>query len=76
MRNVFVVTERRADFSRFKPILELISDDVYLNYDLVVTGIHLLDSHGKTINEIKDGGFKVFKTVKNLFYGFVKKIFK
>ena len=50
MRNVFVVTERRADFSRFKPILELISDDVYLNYDLVVTGIHLLDSHGKTIN--------------------------
>ena len=64
MRNVFVVTERRADFSRFKPILELISDDVYLNYDLVVTGIHLLDSHGKTINEIKDGGFKVFKTVR------------
>ena len=33
MRKVFVVTERRADFSRFKPILELISDDVYLNYD-------------------------------------------
>ena len=64
MRKVFVVTERRADFSRFKPILELISDDVYLNYDLVVTGIHLLDSHGKTINEIKDGGFKVFKTVR------------
>ena len=64
MRNVFVVTERRADFSRFKPILELISDDVHLNYDLVVTGIHLLDSHGKTINEIKDGGFKVFKTVR------------
>ncbi|MAG25868.1 UDP-N-acetylglucosamine 2-epimerase (hydrolyzing) [Candidatus Pacearchaeota archaeon] len=64
MRNVFVVTERRADFSRFKPILELISDDVHLNYDLVVTGIHLLDSHGKTINEIKDGGFKVFKTIK------------
>ena len=64
MRNVFVVTERRADFSRFKPILELISDDVYLNYDLVVTGIHLLDSHGKTINEIKEGGFKVFKTVR------------
>ena len=64
MRNVFVVTERRADFSRFRPVLELISDDTALNYDLVVTGIHLLDSHGKTINEIIGGGFKVFKTVK------------
>jgi GDP/UDP-N,N'-diacetylbacillosamine 2-epimerase (hydrolysing) len=64
MRKVFVVTERRADFSRFKPILEMINDDVDLNYDLVVTGIHLLDSYGKTINEIKDGGFEVFKTVK------------
>lgn len=64
MRKVFVVTERRADFSRFKPILELISNDEDLDYDLVVTGIHLLDSYGKTINEIKEGGFKVFKTVE------------
>ena len=55
MRKVFVVTERRADFSRFKPILELISNDEDLDYDLVVTGIHLLDSYGKTINEIKEG---------------------
>ena len=60
MRKVFVVTERRADFSRFKPILELIDKDENLNYNLVVTGIHLLDSHGKTINEIIEGGFKVF----------------
>lgn len=64
MRKVFVVTERRADFSRFKPILEIIDNDVNLNYDLVVTGIHLLESHGKTINEIIEGGFEVFKTVK------------
>ena len=66
MRKVFVVTERRADFSRFKPILEIIDNDVNLNYDLVVTGIHLLESHGKTINEIIEGGFEVFKTVKML----------
>tara|TARA_R110000737_G_scaffold240149_2_gene251947 strand:+ start:25 stop:1167 length:1143 start_codon:yes stop_codon:yes gene_type:complete len=64
MRKVFIVTERRADFSRFKPILELINDDEHLNYNLVVTGTHLLDSHGKTINEIIEGGFKVFKTVQ------------
>ena len=27
-RKIFIVTERRADFSRFKPILELIKKDI------------------------------------------------
>ena len=41
MRKIFLVTERRADYSRFKPILELIKNDPLLDYDLVVTGLHL-----------------------------------
>ena len=59
-RKIFIVTERRADFSRFKPILELIEKDKKLNYDLVVTGCHLLKRHGYTINEIKKSKFKIF----------------
>ena len=46
MRKVFVITERRADYSRFKPILELIKKDKSLDYCLIVTGIHLLKEHG------------------------------
>jgi GDP/UDP-N,N'-diacetylbacillosamine 2-epimerase (hydrolysing) len=61
MRKIFIITERRADYSRFKPILDLIKIDKYLDYDLVVTGMHLMDKHGKTINEIIDDGFRVFK---------------
>lgn len=37
MRKVFLITERRADYSRFKPILEIIEHDQELDYDLVVT---------------------------------------
>ena len=59
-RKIFLVTERRADFSRFKPILELIKKDKKLDYDLVVTGSHLLKRHGYTINEIKKSKFKIF----------------
>ena len=59
-RKIFLVTERRADFSRFKPILELIRSDKNLEYDLVVTGSHLLKRHGYTINEIKKSKFKIF----------------
>ena len=59
-RKVFIVTERRADFSRFKPILELIKKDKNLDYNLVVTGSHLLKKHGYTINEIIKSKFKIF----------------
>lgn len=60
-RKIFIVTERRADFSRFKPILELIKKDKKLDYILVVTGSHLLRRHGYTINEIKKSKFKIYK---------------
>jgi len=60
MRKIFIVTERRADYSRFQPILKLIQDDPDLDYDLVVTGLHLKKDNGYTINEILDDGFKIF----------------
>jgi GDP/UDP-N,N'-diacetylbacillosamine 2-epimerase (hydrolysing) len=62
MRKIFLLTERRADYSRFQPILRLIENDSGLDYDLVVTGLHLKKEHGSTINEIKADGFKIFST--------------
>ena len=62
MRKVFIVTERRADYSRFQPILKLIKEDPGLDYDLVVTGLHLKPEHGLTIEKIKSDGFEIFST--------------
>lgn len=62
MRKIFIVTERRADYSRFKPILNKIRFDEELDYDLVVTGMHLKKEHGYTIDEIKKDGFDIFST--------------
>ncbi len=62
MRKVFIVTERRADFSRFKPILQKLKENPEFEYDLVVTGLHLLDTHGNTIEEIKESGHEIFAT--------------
>ena len=61
---IFLVTERRADFSRFKPILKLIEKEKKINYHLVVTGLHLVRKHGYTINEILKEKFKVYKKFK------------
>ncbi len=62
MKKILIVTERRADFSRFKPIIDLIEKDNELDYFLIVTGAHLSKKFGKTINEIKSSKIKIFKS--------------
>ena len=68
---IVLITERRADYSRFKPLLEIVKKDKQLEYNLIVTGLHLLDNHGKTINEIKKDGFKISHKLK-MFYNSYK----
>ena len=63
-KKILIVTERRADFSRFKPILDKIKKDKKLDYILIVTGIHLLKKYGFSINEIKKTGIKIDQTFK------------
>jgi len=59
MRKIFVVIERRADYSRYRPILQKLKHDPFFQIHLVVTGICLLDKHGKDINYIKEDGFEI-----------------
>jgi GDP/UDP-N,N'-diacetylbacillosamine 2-epimerase (hydrolysing) len=59
MRTIAIVSERRADYSRFKPILELIRRDSELDYKLIVTGVSLLKEHGNDIDVIKRDGFAI-----------------
>jgi UDP-N-acetylglucosamine 2-epimerase (non-hydrolysing)/GDP/UDP-N,N'-diacetylbacillosamine 2-epimerase (hydrolysing) len=59
MRTIAIVTERRADYSRYKPILELLRREPELDYKLIVTGISLLKEHGNDIDIIKQDGFAI-----------------
>ena len=63
MRKVFILVERRADYSRYKPILEKLKADPFFETYLVVTGICLLDLHGKDISYIENDGFKINATI-------------
>jgi GDP/UDP-N,N'-diacetylbacillosamine 2-epimerase (hydrolysing) len=58
-KKILIVTERRADYSKFRPVIKKIQESKKLDYYLIVTGSHLLKEHGKTINEIKKDGFKI-----------------
>lgn len=63
MRKVFIVIERRADYSRFKPIMELMNKDKFFKLYIVVTGICLLKNHGKDVENIMNDGFKIDKKI-------------
>lgn len=58
-KKILIVTERRADYSKFRPILNEIKKSHKLKCYLIVTGSHLLAEHGNTIQEIKKDGFKI-----------------
>jgi len=58
------VTERRADYSKLRPIINEIKKSKKFDYYLVVTGSHLLKKYGYTIKEIKKDGFQIYKKFK------------
>ena len=72
-KNILIVTERRADFRRFKPILKLIEEDKDLDYKLIVTGLHLVKKYGYTIREIQKERFKIFSRFKMFDENYFKK---
>lgn len=57
-RKVLIVTERRADYSKFRPVIAGIKKSTKLDYILVVTGSHLLKASG-SIREIQRDGYKI-----------------
>jgi len=66
-RKILIVTERRADYSKFRPVINQIRKSKKLDYYLIVTGSHLLREHGNTIKDIQNDGFKI-KTKFNMYY--------
>lgn len=56
---ILTLVERRADYSRMRPILKELYKDNFFEVYLVVTGICLLDIHGKDIDYIKEDGFTI-----------------
>ena len=56
---ILTLVERRADYSRMRPIIKELYKDSFFEVYLVVTGICLLDVHGKDIDYIKEDGFTI-----------------
>jgi len=65
-RKITVTTGSRADYGILRPVLKEIKKNPKLKLELIVTGMHLSEKYGKTINEIKKDRFNVSKIIQFL----------
>jgi UDP-hydrolysing UDP-N-acetyl-D-glucosamine 2-epimerase len=58
-RKILYITGTRADYGLMRSVLFEIDKNPEMELELAVTGMHLMGEFGKTINEIKEDGFKI-----------------
>lgn len=59
MQAVTVLTSSRADYSIYKPLLQLLQQDSDINLQLIVFGTHTSKAYGYTADAIRKDGFTI-----------------
>ena len=65
VRRILFLTGTRADFGKLKPLIAAVQADDAFDYHIYATGMHLLERHGMTVNEIPAAGFDNFTAHAN-----------
>ena len=63
-KTISVITGSRAEYGLLKKLIKLISNERNLDLKLIVTGSHMEDRFGFTVNEIVKDKFKIDKKIK------------
>jgi UDP-hydrolysing UDP-N-acetyl-D-glucosamine 2-epimerase len=58
-RKIAIVTGSRGEYGYIRPIIKKILQEPSLDYELIVTNMHLLSEYGNSISEIERDGFKI-----------------
>lgn len=56
-RKILYISGTRADYGLMRSVLHCIHNHPDLSLDIIVTGMHLMDEFGNTVDEIKKDGF-------------------
>lgn len=65
-RQVCVITGSRAEYGLLYRLMRLIQDDVGLELQLIVTGMHLSPEFGNTYRQIERDGFYIDRKIESL----------
>lgn len=61
--NLAVVTATRAEYGLMSRLISVLEQHPHFHCQLLVTGSHLVDSLGFTVNEIRDSGHKITEEI-------------
>lgn len=70
IRKIAIIAGSRGEYGYYRPIIKEIAKRPNLDYGLVVSNMHVLDSFGSSINEIKKDNFKIYSTIYNTLDGY------
>lgn len=70
MRKIAVITGSRGEYGYIRPILKLIEEDSDLDYELIVTNMHLLPDFGSSYREIEKDNFKISQKIPMTLAGY------
>ena len=66
MKRIAVVTGTRAEYGLLAPIMRGIEDSQNLELQVLVTGSHLLNDFGLTVDEIVNDGFQISRRIPEI----------
>lgn len=66
MKKIAVLTGTRAEYGLLKPLIQLLSEEMDVKLQLIVTGMHLSPEFGLTYQEIRNDGFIIEDKVEML----------
>lgn len=59
MNRIAIITATRAEYGLLTPVIKKVNEDNEISLDLIVTGTHLSDQYGHTIDDIYKDGFPI-----------------
>lgn len=68
-KKVCFITTTRAEYGLLKPVMSKVYAESCLEFQLIVSGTHLLHDYGDTIKEIEEDGFPISKRAEILMAG-------
>ena len=66
MRKICVVSGSRAEYGQLYRLLTRIQGDSRLELQLVVTGMHLSEEYGSTVDAVVEDGFKITASIETI----------
>lgn len=58
-RKILYITGTRADYGLMRPVLNEMESDPEISLEIVVTGMHLMEEFGMTLNDVKQDKFRI-----------------